>query len=141
MNYIETGDISGLYDALIEDPDLFTGLDTQVELVALSDDYKYPESYKPVQEILEFKSSGGVELWEMLYNEDVKKIHQWLDEGGDVFIRHPVTGDTIAHINYKIFQALQFHDVTVKEEIAAIENFKGISVEANAISLILGEIN
>lgn len=104
MQYVENGDLQALYDYILINEDY--SLDRTVELPAEHHRY-HPEKFYPINEIYNFIDADGPILWDKLKDGDLVYVSRWLKKGGNSKIRHPVTGDTIAHVNFALCRLLR----------------------------------
>lgn len=125
MNFIQDGDLEGLYQ--------FMGRGKTVENVALPLEHttpSMPNPYYPVAAIKDFVSQSGDVLWKLLQHSqaNVSLLREWLDSGGDINIRHPVTGNYIPHENLNLFMSLSFRNYRhrFRYNPSIIENFVGL---------------
>lgn len=81
----------------------------------------YPENYKPVKAIDEFLERG-VTLFEMMEVGDLESIAL---STIPIYTQHPVTGNTIAHLDYKKFMKLPLSSSS-QAYVLNISNFRGI---------------
>lgn len=112
-----------LYDKAIElryNKD-YKNILAKYKCVLKSDEYNYPEDYDPYFAIELFFNNNGVELWENVFN--YAYINAWLRTSQYKLLQHPVTGDTIFHMNPDIIRICN-QDYA----LYGLENFSGISV-------------
>lgn len=123
MDFLLSGRLKELYDFMIENPE-FEGLDHRVPLPYNYRQYGHPEPFYPIVAICEFMVNDGPALWELgVERNDAAYVKQWIKKGGDITIRHPVTGNTIAHDNYSLFLSL---DLPNALEILFMTNYNDI---------------
>lgn len=105
MNFLREGKFDELYEYILRSNDFSLDRTTTVDL-----DYAlpgYPENYMIVGAIYDFISEGGPALWNALLTGDICYVRKWILSGGNRMIRHPVSGDTIAHVNYGMCRLLR----------------------------------
>lgn len=71
----------------------------------------HPDPFYPAKAIVEFIQMDGPKLWADIKNEKFKAVHDWaIVEGHDLHIQHPLTGDTIFHVQ-PILESLFAEDI------------------------------
>lgn len=90
-------------------------------VVNSNEKYSYPEDYDPYFAIELYFNNNGIELWEN--SKNYAYINEWLNKCPYTLLQHPVTGDTIFHLNPNIIQICN-QDYSLNY----VQNFSGVSV-------------
>lgn len=96
---------------------------------SINDLSEFPIEYDPHFAIELFFNSKGIELWENAKNYTY--IERWLKQCEYTLLQHPVTGDTIFHINPNIIQIFNLNVA-----LNNVQNFSGVPVKYNALKEI-----
>lgn len=127
MECLNSGDLNGLYRYILDGGEI-----ENLELDKKFINRHMPNPYFVVEDVKRFISNGGDTLWKLLKERDDFNIkfnmlvERWLDEGGDINIRHPVTGNYIPHENMSMFLSLsKKHRLKFKHNLTFATNFDG----------------
>lgn len=98
MELIEENKLNALYAYILNGNDY-----SELLSIALPDEYilpNHPSPFYPAQAIVDFLKNDGHLLWQYIKDEDYRNVYNWsLVPGHELYIQHPLTGDTIFHID------------------------------------------
>lgn len=98
MELIEENKLNALFSYILEGNDY-----SDLLSMPLPREYalpNHPERFLPAKLIVDFIERDGHLLWQYIKDEDYRKVYDWsLVPGHELYIQHPLTGDTIFHVD------------------------------------------
>lgn len=119
--------LSDLFDLALENYKRNNKINLEKYSVVDLDDY--PRGYDPFFAIELFLNNNGPELWENVNN--ITYVNEWLKNHPYHLLQHPVTGDTIYHMNPNLILFLN-----LDPEYNSLKNFDSVTVEYNSLKEI-----
>lgn len=96
MELIEHNQLNALYAYILANNDYSDLLSMPLPREHMMPNH--PSPFYPARAIVDFFAQDGHLLWQYIRDEDYRRIYDWsLVPGHELYIQHPLTGDTIFH--------------------------------------------